>query len=224
MTAKIKMKSRKELQTLFREIDVDGSGELDIYEVIGLAEKLGITTPPEEIGQMFREIDTNGDGMVSFDEFVSWYRLGANSSLKNYLKSQLRAQNDFRKLKDKYTPAGNSDGINHSNLLLDLGHLNPRAKFRFTVEKNHLAADKKFAYEKIKFTINGERNSQGYRLTENWENPIIFDGFTNGEEFMVHVFRGDKPLMLNYVFSSDDIDSTTSDNVYAKDSKIESVY
>ena len=52
----------------------------------------------------------------------------------------------------------------------------------------------------------------------------MFDGFTNGEEFIVHVFRGDKPLMLNYVFSSDDIDSTTSDNIYAKDSKIESVY
>lgn len=72
-----------EVRTMFQDLDVDGSGELDIGEVKQLAETLlapvddasgyprGFT--PTELGDIMTKMDRDGNDAVDFEEFYYWY-------------------------------------------------------------------------------------------------------------------------------------------------------
>eukprot|EP01051_Picozoa_sp_SAG22_P007203 SAG22_NODE_498_length_9728_cov_12.354346_1_plen_1377_part_00 len=67
-----KMKLR--VQTLFDEIDDDGSGELDREEVGQLLGKLsGTRCTPDELDAAMAELDEDDDGDVTFKEFLQWW-------------------------------------------------------------------------------------------------------------------------------------------------------
>ncbi len=52
--------------------EADGSGELDLDEIVAAAPLLDLT--PEEAVQLFNEIDTDGGGTISKDEFLAYYK------------------------------------------------------------------------------------------------------------------------------------------------------
>jgi hypothetical protein len=62
----------RELQTLFDNLDTDGSGELDINEFQAGLQSFGIGAASMDAARVhviFNAIDTSGDGSVSVDEF-----------------------------------------------------------------------------------------------------------------------------------------------------------
>jgi Ca2+-binding EF-hand superfamily protein len=58
------------LTQLYREHDVDGSGDLDYDEVLPLFQQQGFSTLRHVTRQLFDEMDTNGDGILSVEEFL----------------------------------------------------------------------------------------------------------------------------------------------------------
>merc|ERR1712178_72749 len=68
--------------------------------------------------QSFNEIDTNHDGRISFEEFTAWYRLGRNSKLRDVLKYQLMAMQQFdAHFTKKYKKASAYDGEGRTNIV-----------------------------------------------------------------------------------------------------------
>ena len=49
-------------QQIFKDLDVDGNGQLDAEEVALLATRLGKDMSPDELQQAMTEMDTDGDG------------------------------------------------------------------------------------------------------------------------------------------------------------------
>ncbi len=62
-----KFLSEERLAITFAMFDNDDSGEIELFELIKLFYKSGVSKETWEY--MFNEIDTNGDGVVSFEEF-----------------------------------------------------------------------------------------------------------------------------------------------------------
>jgi hypothetical protein len=58
-----------DLGQLFRELDEDGSGELDIDEFTQALRRFGIAESDDCIAKMFKVIDADGGGTLDFDEF-----------------------------------------------------------------------------------------------------------------------------------------------------------
>ena len=62
------------LKKLFREIDEDGSGFLDMAEVQLLSQRLGKRLNPKELELAMAEMDGDGSGEVDFPEFQLWWK------------------------------------------------------------------------------------------------------------------------------------------------------
>ena len=70
------MQSTLELRQIFDSVDADGSGTLEVQEIVNLCQTLGVSLAPDAINQFFNALDSNHDGKISFEEFVAWYKLG----------------------------------------------------------------------------------------------------------------------------------------------------
>lgn len=62
----------KDVTDLFKLMDEDGSGELDIVEFREVLRQMGIDDV-EEQDAFFYEIDDDGGGTVSLEEFQEWW-------------------------------------------------------------------------------------------------------------------------------------------------------
>ena len=59
----------QDLEELWSEIDVDGSGELDEDELRAVFERMGLPMGPRKLLRMMKQLDTDGNGTVSQEEF-----------------------------------------------------------------------------------------------------------------------------------------------------------
>ena len=59
---------------VFREIDVDGSGDLDVEELGLMLNAKGVYLSEAEIQQLFEKVDLDGDGAIDLEEFTHWLR------------------------------------------------------------------------------------------------------------------------------------------------------
>ena len=65
------------LETLFHEIDADGSGSISEQEMAKAIDKLyGEPLKPQLVAQMMKAADTNNDGQIQLEEFKSIMRAG----------------------------------------------------------------------------------------------------------------------------------------------------
>jgi len=69
-----------ELQSTFEIFDMDNSGNVDIHELGGLMQALGISLPESEKSCMMKEFDKDNSGSISFDEFFT-YMIRRNQSV-----------------------------------------------------------------------------------------------------------------------------------------------
>jgi hypothetical protein len=60
------------LRTVFREFDVDRSGNLSACELDALLAKLQMKVPAPYLEALLQKFDRNGNGVVEFEEFLSY--------------------------------------------------------------------------------------------------------------------------------------------------------
>jgi len=64
----------KELRKTFDTHDEDGSGSIDIAEFERIAIDLGEPLSQEGLQEIVRDLDKDGSGVVSYDEFIRWWK------------------------------------------------------------------------------------------------------------------------------------------------------
>ena len=67
-----KVKELMELKRTFSVFDLDNSGSVDLSELGGLMQALGIGLDNEEKANVMKEFDVSGDGNISFEEFFTF--------------------------------------------------------------------------------------------------------------------------------------------------------
>jgi len=60
---------RGKTEAVFRDIDTDGSGTIDLKELKAAVEKFGLELSDEAIGSMMSEADSDENGSIDMDEF-----------------------------------------------------------------------------------------------------------------------------------------------------------
>lgn len=63
-----------ELQSVFEIFDMDKSGNVDLHELGGLMQALGISLEEDEKKNMMKEFDKDNSGSISFDEFWTYMK------------------------------------------------------------------------------------------------------------------------------------------------------
>lgn len=58
---------------VFKRLDTDGSGTLDLSEVERLVAALGVVLSRTSAQDMFAQMDVDGDGVVDVAEFEGWW-------------------------------------------------------------------------------------------------------------------------------------------------------
>jgi Ca2+-binding EF-hand superfamily protein len=67
-----RVKELMELKRTFSVFDLDSSGSVDLSELGGLMQALGIGLDDDEKDHVMKEFDVSGDGNISFDEFWTY--------------------------------------------------------------------------------------------------------------------------------------------------------
>ena len=63
--------STEQLKTLFNTIDKDGSGGIDLEEILEICDVLGLKATEEEMQEMLEAADADQDGVLNYDEFLT---------------------------------------------------------------------------------------------------------------------------------------------------------
>ena len=62
------------LFTIFKEIDKDGSGQIDVNEWTAALQKLGLDMPGPRAERIFKLLDASGDGEIEYGEFLAAFK------------------------------------------------------------------------------------------------------------------------------------------------------
>ena len=66
-----KDEEKKDLDKIFKEIDIDGDGNLTKKEILlGYEKHFGIPISEEQVNDMFKRIDLDGNGTIDYTEFI----------------------------------------------------------------------------------------------------------------------------------------------------------
>jgi len=60
----------KDMYKAFQHIDIDGSGTLDMKEIMSALDKWNVQVPQEKIQQLMDAVDSDGNGTIDYKEFV----------------------------------------------------------------------------------------------------------------------------------------------------------
>lgn len=86
---------RGTINEIFNKIDADGSGDVDIAELVTALGKMGLSIVTQDADDLLLEIDADGDGKISFGEFEAFMKSDQTSSkVKSFdVKLQQRRRN-----------------------------------------------------------------------------------------------------------------------------------
>ena len=61
------------LLKVFREFDLNNTGNMDSHELGALVYKLGVVLSAKERDAVIASLDTDGSGLLDYDEFLRWW-------------------------------------------------------------------------------------------------------------------------------------------------------
>merc|ERR550514_1046122 len=108
------------LKDIFRQIDTDGSGSIDVDELMDAMLLFGVKATKNSAKKVLAAIDTDGNGTVELDEFLVFFsKLKNPDEIKNllaatngkYLDYKQLVENDSNFGKTFYIPTGVNPGI-----------------------------------------------------------------------------------------------------------------
>merc|ERR1712232_1356904 len=68
-TEAVKNRLDERCEKVFKEMDLDGSGNIDLSELTTAAKKIGLELSPEEVEEMLATADHDDDKTISLPEF-----------------------------------------------------------------------------------------------------------------------------------------------------------
>ena len=77
---KLDMLEFKKIKKSFETYDKDGSGTIDNDEMLKIAVSMGEDTESEDFKKSMHALDLNHDGDISFQEFISWWKIGRQNT------------------------------------------------------------------------------------------------------------------------------------------------
>ncbi|GAB5366356.1 hypothetical protein AAMO2058_001136800 [Amorphochlora amoebiformis] len=80
--------SKEKLKKMFDNLDVDGSGFLDISEFKAVAEGMGRSVDEERLKAVLNSMDKDGDSLISFDETCQWWENKSSSNSRHPSKEK----------------------------------------------------------------------------------------------------------------------------------------
>lgn len=105
------------VRTMFSRIDSNGSGEVEVPEMLQLSLDLGMEMDVAQMELIYQEMDLDGNGTIDFDEFTEWYQHkgGKGDELRRRLK------NWYKQLSSESGDAGNSGDAAQISVKFDKG-------------------------------------------------------------------------------------------------------
>jgi Ca2+-binding EF-hand superfamily protein len=109
------------LQDMFKAIDEDDGGTLDLQELNQLTIDMGLSLNRLELEQAFTEMDDDGNGDIDFDEFFHWYQTApkTGSGLAAELQRGLRRSEILQIARDAMFSAFEGKSERHLKLMFD---------------------------------------------------------------------------------------------------------
>ncbi|CAE7262464.1 unnamed protein product [Symbiodinium natans] len=87
----------EQLTQAFKRIDLRGSGEVRLEELLSVAKDLGIRCSKNTLKKVFREVDPDGRGLINFDQFrIMYSMLSTPEKVKELLSEASAAFIDYR--------------------------------------------------------------------------------------------------------------------------------
>lgn len=130
-----------QLSDLFRRLDSDASGELDMDEFLKITSKLKINDDEDFIVDVFRSVDTNNSGKLNMNEFIAAYQKVYIGMIKN--RSKHVSNSTYVKIKDYITALRYGHDKNGSYIFDiyrgDFDNINEILKFHCLDEKLNFA-------------------------------------------------------------------------------------
>jgi Ca2+-binding EF-hand superfamily protein len=108
---------REEALDLFKEIDLDDSGALDVSEIKHLSQAMGVVLSDAEALMAMKAMGSDGEDEIDFETFFLWWQ--ANQSRATGMKSKLMSKMKLRSrsmLRNSQSPVGNRRGSGASTL------------------------------------------------------------------------------------------------------------
>eukprot|EP01065_Artemidia_motanka_P041659 TRINITY_DN5425_c0_g4_i1.p1 TRINITY_DN5425_c0_g4~~TRINITY_DN5425_c0_g4_i1.p1 ORF type:complete len:275 (+),score=64.98 TRINITY_DN5425_c0_g4_i1:289-1113(+) len=143
LKAKVKSKGKKplgnsqiaSLRNCFNQFDADGSGAIDIQEMVGVFKMFGEDVSEAEVNDMMLNIDEDGSGEIDFEEFI----MLMNTNFGN----DVTAEDEISEVFERYDPehTGIVNGKQLSALIGELcGDSIPEAEIQSIVDSAANAA------------------------------------------------------------------------------------
>ena len=67
--------TQAQISSLYRRLDINADGEVDLPEFLGIAKKLKLSSDPQFLAETFKKVDTHGTGKLNLPQFANAYNL-----------------------------------------------------------------------------------------------------------------------------------------------------
>ena len=67
--------TQAQISSLYRRLDINADGEVDLPEFLGIAKKLKLSSDPQFLAETFKKVDIHGTGKLNLPQFANAYNL-----------------------------------------------------------------------------------------------------------------------------------------------------
>lgn len=157
---RVRLPTLEEGMDLFREIDKDGSGFLNIKQVKEMSIRLGQQLPEDKIQAMFNSLDKNKDGKIAPEEFMEWFSAEeTKEGIKSYFHQKILQI--FKEI--DIDNSGYLDEQELEDLSIRIGHNLSKEKLKEIFKEMDLNEDGKIEINEFIAWMDKDTDETGFR-------------------------------------------------------------